>query len=111
MRLRRLLLILMVAMTGCAVTTPLELGWTHDAPDFRLQSVEWNVVAPHLLKPLCGMDNAWKGQACAIRIREGGLCVVFSVLSEQQAKDYYLVYEGWSLWAHESAHCQGWGHN
>jgi hypothetical protein len=112
MRLRRLLLILMVAMTGCAVTTPADLGWTQDAPDFRMTKLEWNVVdGQQNLRHLCGLGNAWNGKACAIRIREGGLCVVFSVLSEQQAKDYYLVYEGWSLWAHESAHCQGWGHN
>jgi hypothetical protein len=106
MRLRRLLLILLVS--GCA-TQPADLGWTRT--DFQLQTVEWNVVAPHLLRPLCGMDNAWNGKACAIRIRERGQCVVFSTLTEQQAKDYYIVHEGWSLWAHESAHCQGWGHN
>jgi hypothetical protein len=107
-RLRRLLLVLMVAMTGCAVTTPSELGWTRT--DYRMQSLEWNVVAPHLLKPLCGMDNAWKGKACAIRIRERGQCVVFSTMGEEEAKRVRIWNEGWSLHAHEIAHCEGYDH-
>jgi hypothetical protein len=107
MRLRRLLLILMVAMTGCA-TQPADLGWTRT--DFQLQTVEWNVVAPHLLKPLCGMDNAWKGKACAIRIRERGQCVVFSTMGEEEAKRVRIWNEGWSLHAHEIAHCEGYDH-
>jgi hypothetical protein len=111
MRLRRLLLVLMLSMTGCAAVHPLDLGWVHSAPDFRLQSVEWNVVSPSMLRPLCGMDNAWKGQACAIRIRERGQCVIFSTMGAEEAKRYYIVHEGWSLWAHEvTGHCAGWGH-
>jgi hypothetical protein len=112
MKLRRPLLILMVAMTGCAVTTPADLGWTQDAPDFRMTKLEWNVVdGQQNLRHLCGLDNAWKGQACAIRIREGGLCVVFSTFTEEEAKRVRIWTEGWSLWAHEvTGHCAGWGH-
>jgi hypothetical protein len=92
----RLLPILL--LSGCAVTTPLELGWTHDAPDFRHMTA------------LCAMPSSWEGQACAIRIRESGLCVVFSTMTEEEAKRVPIWHEGWSLHAHEMAHCSGWGH-
>jgi hypothetical protein len=105
----RLLPILL--LSGCAVTTPLELGWTHDAPDFRLQRLEWNVVESRRhMTALCAMPSSWEGQACAIRIRESGLCVVFSTMTEEEAKRVPIWHEGWSLHAHEMAHCSGWGH-
>jgi hypothetical protein len=111
MRLRRLLLILMVCMAGCAVQ-PADLGWTHDAPDFRFQRLEWNVVESRRhMTALCAMPSSWAGQACAIRIRESGLCVVFSTMTEEEAKRTPIWNEGWSLHAHEMAHCNGWGHS
>jgi hypothetical protein len=112
MRLRRLLLVLLVSMTGCAVTTPADLGWTQDAPDFRMTKLEWNLVnGQQNLRHLCGLGNAWTGKACAIRIRESGVCVVFSTFTEEEAKRVRIWTEGWSLWAHEvTGHCAGWGH-
>lgn len=113
MSARPLLAALLLA--GCAVVTPVELGWRQDMPGFQMQRIEWNHIegddARYRLRNLCGR---WSPNllACAIRIREGGQCVVFSVLTEEEAKRFYMASEGWSLWDHEvRGHCAGWTHD
>ena len=98
----------MYLIEGCAaVTTPVELGWRQDMPNFKFQRLEWNLVAhPKGLKALCGLPSVWNGKACVIRLNEGGQCIAFSTLTEEQARREYIVHEGWSLWDHEvRGHC------
>lgn len=107
-----------LVLASCAATkSPAELGWRQDMPQFQLKRVEWNVItgpnARERLKGLCGLW--YYPLACAVRIVEGGQCIVFSTRTEEEAKRIALWNEGWSLWDHELAHCGhgvggGWTH-
>lgn len=119
------LLLPILLLSGCAVLTsehPTDvrvagLHWYVSAPDFRYQRTEWNVVKDHtMLRAMCGKDWSWRGDACVVRINEGGQCVVFSLLTERQAKDHE-VYGGDTVYQHERRHCglgmpsaAGWSH-
>jgi hypothetical protein len=99
-------LLLVSLLPACAVTTPAELGWRMDMPNFRVQKIEWNHVdGRRNLDALCGLGPLWRGNACAVRIIEGGQCIVFSTLREDEAKRVRVWADGWSLWDHELAHC------
>ena len=95
-------------LSGCAVSPN---TWVQDAPDFKLTRVEWNYIsgpdAHQRMVNLCG--DAPHLMGCAIRIRESGLCVVFSTYSEVQAM-WVKTKDGMTLHQHESKHCNGWGH-
>lgn len=111
------------ALQGCAsVVTPESLGWRQDMPGFQMQRLEWNVItgddARTRLQNRCGRWG-YNLLACVIRIREGGQCVAFSILTEEEAKRFYMVHEGQSLHEHELMHCgvvngvstgSGWAH-
>lgn len=102
----------MYLLEGCAT-----VGWHRDIPNFRVQRVEWNVVASRdLLRAVCGQAPAWLGAACAVRIIEGGQCVVFSVYSQELARTVDLSASE-TLEGHELKHCGigmpesgGWAH-
>jgi hypothetical protein len=116
-----------LALAGCAnlgeQPTDLEvasLHWYRDAPTFRAARVEWNAVkgpdAMQRLVNLCAKDPRDVGQACTFRIREGGQCVVFSLLDEDEAA-IALTANGERLRTHELRHCGlgmpspgGWDH-
>lgn len=111
---RRLLLsclvLACVVNVGCA-----SLGWHKDLPDFRFQKLEWNVVEPKNLRAVCGLPLSWRGEACAVRIIEGGQCVVFSIHTQEQARFQISATE--TLEQHELKHCGigmpshgGWSH-
>jgi hypothetical protein len=119
--------LLVATISGCAgfgeQPTDLELAglhWYRDAPAFRAAHVEWNAVkgpnAFQRLVNLCGKDPRDVGQACTFRIREGGQCVVFSLLDEDEAAAALTV-NGERLRTHELRHCGlgmpapgGWNH-
>ena len=118
-------LFLLLALSGCAFNgeQPTDakiagLHWYVSAPDFRHQRTEWNVVSDRtMLRALCGKDWTWSGSACVIRLNEGGQCIVFSTLTETQARQT-VIYGGDSVYKHEvDRHCgldmptpQGWSH-
>lgn len=121
-------LFLAVALAGCASQGGLERAgyheragrmWYVDAPEFTMRAVEWNHVAGadarKRLGNLCG-DPGMTGDACAIRLRESGLCLVYSIHSENEAKRFREL-TGETFYAHELGHCGkgmprpgGWSH-
>lgn len=109
--LRRLLLVLQVLLTGCAT-------WEVDRPGFQMKALEWVHVtgenAQQRLENLCGKPARSNGRvlACAIRIRESGLCLVYSLYSQVESH-YVYPWDGHSLYQHEvgttdvPGHCGG----
>lgn len=93
-------LLLALLVSGCATT-----GW-HREFDFAFQRLEWNHIqgpnAYQRMVNLCG--DAPHLMGCAFRIKESGLCVVFSVYSQEQAK-LVRTNAGVSLYEDEMRHC------
>lgn len=104
-----------LALAGCADFP--HYGWHQDMPQFHMQRLEWNHVTGSETRQrvanLCGLEKP--RQSCAIRILEGGQCVVFSIFSEDEARRVMLV-DGMTARAHEiEGHCGekrggGWTH-
>lgn len=113
--------------------------WYVDRPDFVMSEgararheIQWNVVpedpnvslwtrradAMDRLRALCGYDDPrWSRMACTFRIQERAQCVVFSLLTKEEAARYVLNVEGDDLYTHELRHCgigmpvaAGWTH-
>lgn len=105
------------SLSGCASFTwgeqPTDLKvarmhWYRDAPGFRMQDLEWKHVAGpdavQRLANLCGKDSRFAGRSCAYRVPQGGLCLVYSLFTQEQAR---LVRDasGESIETHELRHC------
>ena len=120
-------LLLALLLSGCVVTyRPNAYEWYADAAPSDYY--RWEVVDD---LALCGraMADSWTGWACAIRLsqgvirpgdkridggpvtaEEGRLCVIFSSMSEEEAKRVPSKWETRSLWDHEMQHCAGYAH-
>lgn len=96
------------------------MHWYRDAPGFRMQELDWQHIAgfdaPRRLANLCGKDWSFTGRSCAYRVPQGGLCLVYSLLSQQQAR-HARDASGESIELHELRHCGvnlpvhgGWAH-
>ena len=95
-------------LSGCALT-PAYSWHPAAAPS---QRVEWAVVSPEALLSHCGPAQArgWvRTVACAVQVRESGVCYVFSYLTEEQARVTYDL-DGEAIHDHEMRHCRGWRH-
>jgi hypothetical protein len=101
--------------TGCADFP--HYGWQQDMPQFQMKRLEWNQItgpdARRRVANLCGLEKP--RSACAIRIIEGGQCVVYSIYSEPEAAWKYGD-DGMTVRQHEvEGHCGekrggGWTH-
>ena len=84
------------------------LHWYRDAPDFRMHELEWQQIsgpdAPTRLANLCGKDWTSAGRSCAFRVPAGGLCLVYSLLSQDEAR-HARDATGESVELHELRHC------
>jgi hypothetical protein len=120
-----LLVFPLLLLSGCALKPGQHLierdVWEVDVPAFRLQRVEWRHVQggeayPRLAR-LCSVNRpgetinqaaerwmATGGIACAVRVVEGGQCVVTSLLSEEAAKRR-PERSGETIYSHELRHC------
>ena len=105
----------MILASFLFAATPQNLGW-HQEFDFRVQRIEWNVTDSVDMHNRCALTfEPWR-KACVVRIVEGGQCIVYSTLTQEEAKRVYLPHEGWSLYQHEvEGHCgkgtgKAWGH-
>lgn len=121
------LALLLLLLAGCAVTyRPNAYEWYQDMPPSDYY--RWEVLDG--LSP-CGGAAAggWTGWACAIRLsrgvilpgdkridggavnaEEGRLCIIYSTMSEEEAKRVQSKWEQRSLFAHEMQHCAGYAH-
>jgi hypothetical protein len=120
-----LLLFLTLLLSSCALKPGQHLierdVWEVDVPAFHFQRLEWRHIhggdAYPRLARVCAtnrpgetIDQAaerWMAAgriACAMRIVEGGQCVVTSLMSEERAKTF-PERSGESLYAHELRHC------
>lgn len=115
------------------------LSWYIDRPEFVMSErargryeVRWNVVeqdrsvawwlrkadAMTRLRNLCGYDDPeWDRLACTLRITERAQCVVYSILTPEQAELYTINHGQDSVYRHELRHCgigmpvaAGWKH-
>jgi hypothetical protein len=55
------------------------------------------------------MEKAPRLAACAFQIQATGKCWIYSIFSEQDAKQVYAG-DQLNLWEHEMKHCQGFRH-
>jgi hypothetical protein len=120
--------LLCLLLSGCALQPGQYLiardVWVQDMPDFRFQKMEWNhVTGPdawertaRLCKDKPEAFMAKGSIACAYRIKEPGLCLVYSIFSEERAKTMRDM-SGEPLYTHELRHCGvgmpspgGWNH-
>jgi len=104
----------LAALSGCAVFEPdparNALGWHHNpAYPQPMATVVWETVPLAQLAPRCANPPHWGGQACAIRFRQTGTCVVLSVHTEDAARRA-IAADGMTVWAHEKRHCDGEDH-
>lgn len=96
--------------------------WYRDLPAFQMKRLEWNqVTGPDALirtTRRCGVDPSRELKAaCSIRIIESGLCIVYSIYSEDESVDARDG-SGESIYRHEvGEHCGagmpgggGWNH-
>lgn len=90
-------------LAGCAA---FDVQWRVDMPDYRMQKLEWHVLhSARAVANRCGLDAP--RPACSIRIREGGQCLVYSIYTQEQAKNVRAL-EGGSVYTHEvDEHCGG----
>ena len=105
---RRTLLVSLVLLSGCAT-------WEVDRPGFQMKALEWVHVegenAQQRLQNLCAVHGQVLS-GCAIRIKESGLCLVYSIYSQVDAH-YVYTWDGHSLYQHEvgtpnvPGHCGG----
>lgn len=83
------------------------MHWYRDAPGFRMLDLDWKQVsgpeAPRRLANLCGRDG-FGARACAYRVPQEGLCLVYSTLSQEQAR-HARDASGESIETHELRHC------
>lgn len=90
----------LLLLSGCTVfDTP---AWTVDLPGYRFQRAEWTVLhSTQAVANRCGLDTP--RTACAIRIREGGQLLVYSIYTEEQAKRIRGI-DGLTVHEHELRH-------
>lgn len=96
------------------------MHWYRDAPGFLMHDLEWHHItgpdARTRLANLCGKDWPFGSRSCAFRVPQGGLCLVYSLFSQEEARRARDA-TGESIELHELRHCGvnlpvhgGWAH-
>lgn len=113
--LRRVITVSLLAAACASIEAP-RGTWYVDAPDFRMTSYEWVVIddrdperEDERLEALCWIprDRDVPGlHACALRV-PGGHCLVYSDMTEKEAKRTFTKW-GDTYYDHEiKGHCGG----
>ena len=92
-------LTLLATCTGCAVTYP-GYAWRHDPTMPACHETVWKQVDRYRMTGLCSRSGG-RADACTTG------CVVFSWMSEDEARHAPTVDFGVSLYDHEMMHAKG----